>query len=185
MKLVIGLIGENGSGKDTFTTFFRAEAATKKVKRIKFSDILGETLNAWGIPASRSNLQNLAIVMDGQFGKGTLTTATSKRIHDGKADVFILEGIRWATDIQMLKNFENSILVYITADPKIRFERMKKRKEKVGEKDLTYERFQREEKAKTETDIPKLGQKADFLIENNGSFEEFREKVREVVQNIK
>ena len=144
-----------------------------------------ETLQAWEIPTSRANLQNLAIIMDEQFGKGTLTSATSKRIQNGKADVVILEGIRWATDVKMLKKFENSILVYVTADPKTRFERMRKRKEKVGEKDLTFERFKHEEKAKTETDIPKLGKKADFLIENNGTFEEFREKVREVFKKVK
>lgn len=179
MKVLIGLVGENGSGKDTFTTFFSAQVAPKKVKRIRFSDILAETLNAWGIPTSRANLQNLAIIMDGKYGKGTLTSATSKRIQSNKADIIILEGIRWATDVKMLKKFENSILVYVTSDPKIRFERMKKRKEKVGEKDLTFEQFKREEKAKTEIEIPRLGSKAEFKIENNGSLDEFRKKVEE------
>lgn len=184
MKYVIGLVGENGSGKDTFTTFFQAEAAPKKVEKVRFSDVLTETLNAWDIPLTRANLQNLAIIMDGQYGKGTLTHATSQRIHNNTSDIIILEGIRWATDVEMLKSFEKSILVYITADPKVRFDRMKARKEKVGERDLTYERFRQEEKAKTELDIPILGKKADFKIENNGSFKEFREKVKEFYNTL-
>ncbi len=186
MKAIIGLVGENGSGKDTFTTFFKATAAPLTVKKLRFSDVLVDTLKMWDISLSRSNLQNLAIIIDNEYGKGTLTHATEKRIKEDASDLIVLEGIRWHTDVPMLKKFKNSYLIYVTADPKVRFGRLKERGEKAGEAELTYDRFSREEKAGTETDIPEIGSRADFKIENNGTLDEFREKVEEFFRsNIK
>lgn len=185
MKTIIGLVGENGSGKDTFTTFFKAAAAPLDVKKLRFSDILADTLKRWDIPLTRSNLQNLAIIMDKQYGKGTLTHATEKRIRKDGSDIIVLEGIRWHTDIPMIRKFKNSFIVYVTAEPKIRFKRLKERGEKIGEKDLTFERFKLEEKAATEVDIPEIGSKADFKIENNGSLDEFRRKVEELYKQLR
>ena len=184
MKAIIGLVGENGSGKDTFTTFFKAAAAPLTVRKLRFSDTLSDTLKMWDIELSRSNLQNLAIIMDQKYGKGTLTHATEKRIKEDGSDLIVLEGIRWHTDVPMLKKFPNSFLIYVTADPNVRFDRLKQRGEKAGEVDLSIERFEKEEEAATETQIPQIGAKADFKIENNGSLDEFREKVEEFYRSI-
>jgi dephospho-CoA kinase len=184
MKYIIGVVGENGAGKDTFTTFFRAAAAPMSVSKLHFSDVLTQTLNLWGISVTRSNLQNLAIIMDRQYGKGSLTRATEARIKKQQADIVVIEGVRWKTDVPMIRSFKNSILVYITAIPKIRFERMRLRGKKEDEAKKTYKQFLVEEKAKTETDIPEIGAKADVKIENNGSLEEFRLKVEEFYDQL-
>ncbi len=179
MKYLIGIVGENGAGKDTFTTFFRAAAAPTQVAKLRFSDVLAQTLNTWGIPLTRSNLQNMAIIMDNQYGKGSVTRAAETRIKKQKAEIIIIEGVRWKTDVPMLKNFPNSFLVYITADKKIRYDRLKRRGEKVDEKTKTYDQFLKEEKAGTEVEIPEIGSNADYKIENNGTLDEFRSAVEE------
>lgn len=177
MKYIIGVTGENGAGKDNFTTFLRAAAAPTLVAKLHFSDILYDTLNLWGIKTSRANLQNMAIIMDRTYGKGTLTAATEARIKKKKAEIIVVEGVRWKTDVPMIRSFEKNILVYITADPKIRYERMLKRGAKKGETETSYEQFLKEEKAGTEIEIPEIGAEADVKIENNGSIDEFRKKV--------
>ncbi len=177
MKYVIGVVGENGAGKATFTTFLKAAAAPKNVAFLRFSDVLVQTLNLWGIPLTRSNLQNLAIIMDGQYGKGSVTRATETRIKKKKADVIVVEGVRWKQDVPMIKGFPNSFLVYITADTRVRYERLKARGEKVDEKTKTYEQYLKEEKAGTEVEIPEIGAGADYKIENDGTIDELREKV--------
>lgn len=177
MKHIIGVVGENGAGKDTFTTFFRAAAAPATVAKLHFSDILAQTLNLWGIPLTRSNLQNMAIIMDNQFGRGSLTRATEARIKKQKTDIVVVEGVRWKTDVPMIRSFKNSSIIYIASDPKVRYERIKARAQKEDEATKTYEQFLREEKAATELDIPQIGAGADVRLENNGSLDEFREKV--------
>lgn len=184
MKYVIGVVGENGAGKDTFSAFFTAAAAPLSVKRMKFSDVLLDTLTMWGIEPTRANLQNLAIIMDKEYGKGSLTRAVNARVREDESDIIILEGVRWKSDIPMIRSFRNSKLIYVTADPEIRFERMKKRGEKAREINLTRKRFLNEEKAGTEIEIPKIGKRADFILENNDSLIDFRKKVDAVVSKI-
>ena len=177
MKYIIGVVGENGAGKDTFTTFFKAAAAPLVIAKHRFSDVLYETLNLWGIDTTRANLQDLAIVMDGKFGDGSVTRAAKSKIQKENADIIVLEGIRWKTDTAMIKGFDGSYIVYVTAKPKIRYERLKKRGDKVGEKETSFEQFEREEKAATELEIPQIGASADFKIVNNGTLDDFRKSV--------
>ena len=184
MKHVIGVVGENGAGKDTFTTFLTAAAAPIVISKVHFSDILYETLTLWGIDATRSNLQNLAIAMDREFGKGSVTAATSSRIEKTAGDIIVVEGVRWKTDATMIRSFKNSLLVYITALPKVRFERMKNRREKVGEENLSFEQFEREEKAATELEISEIGSGADFKIENNETLDDLRIRVEELYSSL-
>ncbi|HVZ66927.1 MAG TPA: hypothetical protein VG917_01570 [Patescibacteria group bacterium] len=185
MRYIVGIVGENGAGKDNFTIFLKAAAAPRSVSRVRFSDVLVETLKLWGIDKTRANLQNLAIIMDKQFGPGTVTHAAEARLKRQKADIVIIEGIRWQTDVPMIKSMKNSFIVYVTASPKTRYARMKARAEKVGEDKATYEQFLKEEEAATETDIPKIGKTADFKIENDGDIDEFRKKVEEFYIKLK
>lgn len=171
--LVIGVVGEKGAGKDTFSSILLRHLEGKKVVKLRFSDILLETLQMWGIEGTRHNLQRMAIVMDEEFGRGTLTEATRLRIVRLEAEVALLEGIRWKSDVPMLRSFERNLLVYVTAEPMIRWERTRKRGEKVGESEASYAQFLREEKADTERDIASIGAEADVTIVNNGTQAQF------------
>ncbi len=182
--IVIGITGEIGSGKDTFSAHLIKIAKGKKIVRMRFSDILKQTLELWNLPLTRHNLQYLAIIMDKQYGKGTLTNAVRHKILREKADMVIIEGVRWLTDVPLIRSFERNFLVYITSDLEIRFKRVKKRAEKVDEKSLTISRFKSEDKAPTETQIKKIGQDADFKIENNFSLEEFNKKIEKFYNSL-
>lgn len=177
--IVIGITGEIGSGKDTFSNHF-LKISKEKVVRMRFSDVLKDTLTMWDLPLTRHNLQYLAVIMDRQYGKGTLTHAVKKRIERQKADIVLLEGIRWKSDVPLIRSFKKNFIVYITTDLKTRFERVKKRAEKVDEKSLTFKRFIIESKAPTETHISDIGRGADIKIENSGTLKEFKEKIEKV-----
>lgn len=182
--IVIGITGEIGSGKDTFSAHLIKIAKEKKIVRMRFSDILKETLDLWNIPLTRHNLQYLAIIMDKQYGKGTLTNAIRHKISSQTADFVILEGVRWLTDVPLIRSFELNYLIYITSEQEIRFKRVKKRAEKVDEKSLTINRFKLEDKEPTEIHISKIGKKADVKIENNKSLKEFLEKIENFYKSI-
>lgn len=179
---IIGLVGEKGSGKETFTKFFCEAMTDHSVAVICFSDLLAETLTLWGMPVTRKNLQQLAGIMNTGFGEGTLTHAIRERIKLQSSDMVLLDGVRWESDWRMIRELPNSMLIYLTAKPKIRYERLKLRNQKVGESEATIEQFLEEEKAYTEIFIAKIGADADHTIENNGTLAEYRERVRVFIQ---
>lgn len=174
---IIGLVGEKGSGKDTFAHILTGLVPDQKIVHIRFSDLLKQTLSLWDLPITRSNLQKLAQILEEGFGAGTVAHGIGIQIQKTQADVIVLDGIRWLPDVELLKTFPNSTLIYITADPKLRFERLKQRGEKDGESNMSFEQFQEEEQAKNELLIPQIGSKADFKIANNTSIEDFKKEV--------
>src|SRR5262249_22148093 len=84
MKLVIGLAGLPLSGKETVAT--RIEASFKadgfSVSRHRFSDVLRDTLDLWGMSHGRANEQILAQIMQrpGAFPEGVLSRAVKHRM---------------------------------------------------------------------------------------------------------
>lgn len=177
MTQIIGLVGEKGSGKDTFAQILTEIIKNKKIAHIRFSDLLKQTLRLWDLPITRSNLQKIAQILEDEFGPGSVAHGIEIQIQKTDADIILLDGIRWNPDVELLKKFPESLLIYITADPKLRFERLKQRGEKDGESNMDFEQFQREEQAKNELLIPEIGKGADYKILNNGSIKDFRNNV--------
>ncbi len=184
-KFVIGLVGEMGSGKETFgEALLEYLREKKKVSRITFSSLLRQTLELWDIPATRENLQKLAQVMDGGYGKGTLAKAMKHSIVTADANIVILDGVRWESDYELIRSFPKNALVYITADPKTRFDRLRARREKTGESEMTWETFEKVSAAPNEIGIASIGSRANMRVENTGTLEEFLEKAREYAEEI-
>ena len=181
--IVIGLVGEKGSGKGTFTKLLKDCLPRAKIVYVCFSDALGDTLKIWGIEPTRENYQKLSVAMKNTFGEGSLTRATHRRISGLEADAVVLDGIRWRADVELLRSLPNNILVYVTADARVRYERTKNRKEKAGEDQTTFEQFMAEEQAETEKLIPKIGAQAELTIDNNGSPEQLREQIQKIIRD--
>lgn len=184
MKIVIGLVGEKGSGKQTFVNFLKQIAPDLNIRQVRFSDILAQTLMIWDIPITRSNLQKLSLTMNETFGQASLANAAKFSIEGDSADVVIFDGIRRQSELDLAKNMPNGTLIYITAEQKLRYERLKLRSEKVGEVRLTFEQFLEEEASKAEINIPNLGKKADIKLKNNGTLEDFKNSILKVWQNL-
>lgn len=180
MQFVIGLVGEKGSGKQTFVNTLKKIAPNLDVRQVRFSDILAQTLVLWDIPVTRANMQTLSLIMNEAFGQTALARAARFSLEGDNADVIILDGIRRESESTFVRSFQNNILIYITADQKLRYQRLKNRSEKVGETGLTFEQFLKEEQSKAEKEIPEICKKADIKIENNKSLEEFKKRIEEI-----
>lgn len=184
-KIIIGITGEKGSGKKTFGEVVKElNQGELSIQVQQFSDILRDTLKIWHLPVSRVNMQKLVVVMRNAFGEDVLAKAVYHRALDLQADVLIFDGVRWEVDRKLIRQLPNNFLVYITADPKIRWQRTRKRGQNHGEHKTTFKQFLEEELAEAEISIPLIGKTADFKITNNGSFEEFKEEIRKVYNKI-
>lgn len=182
-KVVIGIIGEQAGGKGSV-----AKIIIKKYggKRLTTSDILRRTLDSLHIPVSRTNLTNLALNLKNGFGQDALMKAMLREVELVGADLTIVDGIRMPGDEKPFRDEygDDFHLLYVTADAKTRYERSTARGEKVGEADQSFEDFLEKEKAETEKYIKEVGEKADFIINNDSSADELEEKVLEIMEKI-
>lgn len=183
-KLIIGLLGEKGGGKGTFTSVLKESLPDKTIESYRSRDILSDILNILNLPLTRDNFQTLAPLLRDNFRSDIITQAIAKKISQSEADIVIFDGVRWNSDVELIRTFPNNYLVYVTADPKIRYQRTKLRKEKAGEDQATFEQFLEEETAETERYIPIIGATADFKIINNGSLDEFKNQVSQILTKI-
>jgi len=180
-KIVIGLVGESGVGKGTFTQAVKKVLSKQGIKTetVRFSDLLKEILDLLFIPATRINLQDLAIILKNHWGLDVLPNAISQRIKKSKAKIIFLEGLRWQKDEELLRSFENSILIYITAPAKTRYDRMLARNEKIGESTMSWAQFLKESKKPNELMISEIGSRADLKLVNTGSLKSFEKEIRD------
>ena len=177
MPIIVGLLGEKRAGKGTFVKLLMEISKPKTVGVVRPVDILHETLKTWSVEPTRANFQSLFVAMKERYGENVLTNAVYKKIISDKSDIVIFDGVRMPPDRDMVRKFENNFLVYVTADPKTRWERGKIAKEKAGEDKASFEQFMAEEKAHTEQFIPKIGAEADFKIVNEGTLENYKREV--------
>lgn len=184
-QLVIGLIGEQWSGKDTFAKLIQEMALPKKVEIISFSAILTEILNNWSIPSQpRENRRKLAEFMKKAFDKygNALANIIRQRISNSSSDIVILISLKWYDDVEMVKQFPKNIIVYITATLDNRYRRRQKaKKEQIDYEGESYYRFVLEENDPGDLLVTQIGrEQADVKIDNNGTMEEFVEQVKKI-----
>ena len=117
-----------------------------------------------------------------KYGEDVISKAMLKSMQSFEDDIIVFNGMRLPSDYDYLKKAKG-ILIYITADPKLRWERVVTRKEKSDDTE-PFEKFKEMHKRKTEISVPRMGEKADYHIENTGTLEDLREKVKEVMEKI-
>jgi dephospho-CoA kinase len=177
--IVIGVIGKPGSGKDTVTDYL-----TKKYKGkvIKFADPLNEMLHVFVDHVSREDQQWLSFQMRKRFGQDIFAKVLRKRILSGDS-LIILNGIRFWENIEFLKSFKNNYSLFIDVNPKTRWKRVFGRKEKKDDK-VSFKKFQELDNVETEDTINAIGQKADFIINNEGDSKTLLRTIDAIMQKI-
>ncbi|HYV33873.1 MAG TPA: hypothetical protein VE973_03420 [Candidatus Limnocylindria bacterium] len=179
--MIIGLVGEKLSGKDTVALFLAQE---HKADHFKFSQILDSILNMLNLDLSRRNEIDLGLALRGAFGPHVLINALKNKVEKSSANLVVVNGIRM-DEFEIVKAWDGAKTIYITAPVEERFERYKQRHEKVDDAVMDFEHFKAQEQEQTEVGIPALGARADFKIENTGSLEELYGKVNEIIKQFK
>jgi uridine kinase len=119
--------------------------------------------------------------MNAQYGNTTLSDALRNRIKKSTADIVVYESIRWQSDLDMVRSFENNVVLYVTAPVELRYERTILRGEKVDEAETSFDKFVSDEQVATETEIVRLSKYADYKIENTETEADFELKLNIVI----
>jgi len=181
MKLVIGLVGEIGGGKTAVSEHLKEKYSASQHR---FSQILMDVLDRLHLPHDRELLQNLGHSLRESLGDDVIVKAFEQDLNREDSDVIIVDGIRYWNEVELLRKFKPSILIYVTAPAEARYERCKSRGEK-GESSISFEEFTQNENRETERFVAEIGGKADHKLENTGTIEELLQKVDEIISSLR
>lgn len=180
-KLIIGLVGETGSGKDTV-----ANHINKKydVTLRRFASPLKKTLRFFTKKASKDDNAWLYGVLKERFGEDVLHEALRKEINHLERDVICVNGLRMPKDEEFIRSFPNSVIIYVTADQHLRWERTLNRGEK-SDDNKPFEDFQEfEATAETEKAVPEIGARAEHKIQNAGTLDDLLSATNDIMDQL-
>jgi dephospho-CoA kinase len=181
-KIIIGLVGEIASGKDTVADYL---AENHNSKTVSFSQSLRDIVDRLFIPQTRENLANLGIKLREQFGQDILSKTVAKEIETGDKSIACLPNVRLESDIDHLKDMDGFVLVGIETEQKTRYERLTKRGQNADDNTKTWEEFIKDSELPTETQIRDLIKKCSHKLDNNGTVEELYKQIEELLAKLK
>ena len=180
--MIIGLTGKNGAGKGEVARFLTESG----YEYHSLSDILREELASRGQAVTREVLIGIGNELRANYGAGVLAERTLEKL--GLEAHAVVDSIRNPFEVEALRRRKTFYLLSVDADPKIRFERAKIRNRE-GEA-TTYEGFLEMEAREAQTSDPttqqlnRTAEMADAVVYNNGTVDELRDQVRQVVQAL-
>lgn len=181
-KIIIGLVGEIASGKDTVAKYLQKKYGSQT---ISFSQPLRDILDIMDLPQTRENMAWLGNDLRQRFGQDILAKAITGQVKKSKNKIICLPNVRLPQDITYLKKLPGFHLVHIDTEPKIRYKRLIKRSQNPDDKSKTWAQFLRDAKLPTETKIRKLARQADWRLDNNGATTDLKKQIEEMMKGIK
>ena len=179
---LIGIGGTFASGKDTFADYLVKEFC---YEHISTSDMVrAVAIERYG-SVERPILQKVGIELRNEDGSGAL----AKKALKISARPAIISGIRTVAEVRTIKD-AGGVMVFIDADQKVRYDRMKKRA-RDNESELSLEEFMaREERERDNSDassqnLSAVEREADVVLDNSGELNEFLSRAVVELSNCK
>jgi dephospho-CoA kinase len=182
--IIIGLTGTIGAGKGTMVDYLKKQGYIHYSAR---SFLLREVAKR-NLEPNRDNILLVANGLRKEHFPGYIIAELLKEAQSNGAHA-VIESIRSLGEIDTLKKLTDRFyLVAVDADPKVRYERIKKRN--LSTDHVTFEKFLEDERKETVTTEPWAANlkacidQADFVFKNDGTFAELETQVEEVLHNI-
>ncbi len=179
--MIIGLTGTYASGKDTVIDYLKE----KGFGAVSLSDVLREESKKAGRSLDRVALGLLAEELRREHGKAVLVEKALEAMRDGHYENFVVSSIRNTEEVHRLQKEAGFFMICVDAPSKVRYEREQGR----GREQYTsFADFQAKE-AHESSDNPYFMQlracmdEANYVIQNEGTVEELKAKVDEVLED--
>lgn len=179
---IIGVTGAFGSGKSTAAVFLES----KGFRKIILSVFLEEEAIKRDLEVTRKVLQDIGNEWREKYGSEILARKALEKISTRESEKFVIDGIRNVAEIEFLRDSGSFKLIAIFSDRKVRFDRLKKLKRREA---LDWELFEKLDsrdagvnEKETGLQVDRCIALADYSIENNGSEEEFKIKLEELLK---
>lgn len=185
-KIIIGITGTLGAGKGTIVDYL-----VKNKGFIHFSareDVINKEIEKRSLPITRDNMVLVANDLRKNYGSSYVVEELFKMAQSSEKNC-VLESIRTVGEIESLKNKGKFFLFAIDANQKTRYDRVQERKNAQSD-NISFEKFVEQEETEMKSDDPnkqnlsKCIGMADYVFNNNGTFEELYKKVDEIISKI-
>ena len=179
-KIILGLVGQIACGKGAIVKYLEKKY---QASSYRFSTILRDAMNTLDIELNRKNLSLFSKIIRKNFGEDTLAKVIARDVVGDKNKIIVVDGIRRMMDIKYLNKINGFKLIKITANSKLRYERVISRNENKGDNKKTYKEFLADQKIEADAEIPKVMKKTKIEINNEGSLENLYNQIEKIIKS--
>jgi dephospho-CoA kinase len=182
--IVIGAVGDIGSGKDEVLKYLRDRYG---VPFLSTGDIVRQMAQEDGVEGTRENLEAISKRCFTELGRGCFVRMAAQEIMKRDWKVAGISGVRSPDDVAVMREMFGGAFILVRVDvndTRIRFERVRLRGERRDP--LTWEAFQQQDgNEEQEFQINRAEAMADYSIDNSGTVEELHRQIDELVASKK
>jgi len=180
--MIIGITGTNGAGKGTVVDYLVQKRGFKHYSARSF---IVEEIERRGLPVDRNSMNLVGNDLRAKNSPSFVVESLFAQAQKAGGDA-VIESVRAVGEAIFLKE-HGAKLLFIDADPKIRYERAVLRGS--GTDKVDFETFLAQEKREMDSveswnmNIGGVMQMADFRVENNGTLDALHEKLDVIFGN--
>ncbi|WP_457752354.1 AAA family ATPase [Thermococcus sp.] len=188
--MIVGVVGKIAAGKTTVAKFFEERGFCRVSCSDPLIDLLTHNVSDYSwIPElpekaepTRERLIEFGKHLKETYGEEVLIRlAVDKMRH---CQNIVIDGVRSEGEIKAVKRLGGKV-IYVEASPEVRFERLIKRKASKDKDIKSFEDFKDMDNAEERLyHTSELKVLADYIIVNEGTLEELREKVERIIEEI-
>jgi len=176
-KIVVGITGMPGSGKDTVREIVNGLG----LPLVVMGDEVRAEARRRSLEPTPENLGKVMLQIRKEEGPEVLAQRCIPKIKDSASPVVVVDGLRSMHEArEFRKEFPEFRIVAIHASPKTRFERLLKRKRSDDPED--WKTFVDRDQRELSVGIGEVIASADHMIVNEGTKEQLREELKRLLK---
>jgi len=175
-KIVLGITGMPGSGKDTV----REIVAELGFPLVVMGDEVRAEARKRNLDLTPENLGNVMLQVRVEEGPEVLARRCVPKVKASVSSIVVVDGVRSMHEVsEFRKEFPDFKIIAIHASPETRFRRLLKRNRSDDPKD--WETFIERDQRELGVGIGEAIASADYMIINEGTMEQFRKELRQLL----
>jgi len=189
-KIVVGIVGKIAAGKTTVAKFFEGRGFCRVSCSEPLIDLLTHRVEGYSwVPElperrepTRENLIEFGRYLKERYGGDVLIRlAVDKKRNCGR---IVIDGVRSREEVESIKSLGGRV-IYVEAPAGVRFERLVRRGAAKDRGIRSFEDFRAmDDEEERLYHTSRLKEVADYVIVNDGTLEELREKVEAIMGSI-
>ena len=188
--MIVGIVGKIAAGKTTVAKFLEERGFCRVSCSEPLIDLLTHNVSEYSwIPElpektepTREKLIEFGKYLKEKYGGDVLVRLALDKKRNCRN--IVIDGVRSREEVEAIKRLGGKV-IYVEAKPEIRFERLMRRRAEKDREIKTFEDFKAmddaEEKLYNTSELKGL---ADYVIVNEGTLEELREKVERILEEL-